>query len=177
MATSCLLYMICIKKMVKIYITIITGVRLKTKSIKPRPVALPIMMFGGSPIKVAVPPILEAMISEIKNGNGLSSSCLAMAKVTGTINSTVVTLSKNADKIAVIKDRAAIILIGSPLELLAALIAKYSKIPVCLVIPTIIIIPTSKPMVLKSIASTICSRPNIFVKAIKLAPTKATTVR
>jgi len=36
------------------------GPLLIAKSVKVRLTALPIMIFGGSPIKVAVPPILEA---------------------------------------------------------------------------------------------------------------------
>jgi len=157
--------------------TTTTGVRLKTKSMKPSPVALPIMMLGGSPINVAVPPMLEAIISVIRNGSGLILSWPAMAKVTGTIKSTVVTLSRRADRTAVIRERAASIFNGSPLELLAALTARYSKTPVCLVMPTMSIMPTKSPMVLKSMASTAFSgfmMPRITTRA---APAKATMVR
>ena len=48
-----------------------TGVRLTRKSTKPRPAAEPIMMLGGSPIRVAVPPMFEAKISLIRYGNGV----------------------------------------------------------------------------------------------------------
>ncbi len=60
----------------------------------PKPLALPIIIFGGSPIKVAVPPILEAKTSVNKKGMGLISRVRVMESVTGTTNSTVVTLSK-----------------------------------------------------------------------------------
>ena len=59
------------------------------------------MIFGGSPIKVAVPPILEAKTSVIKNGTGSVSNSFAITKVIGIIRTTVVTLSKNADATAV----------------------------------------------------------------------------
>ena len=43
-------------------ITRTTGARLTRKSMKSRPAADPIRMFGGSPIRVAVPPMFEAKI-------------------------------------------------------------------------------------------------------------------
>lgn len=46
---------------------IITGVRLLIKAMKVSSLtALPIMILGGSPIKVAVPPTLDAIICDIK---------------------------------------------------------------------------------------------------------------
>jgi hypothetical protein len=39
------------------------GARLRTKSLKVSPARLAMMMFGGSPIRVAVPPMLLAMTS------------------------------------------------------------------------------------------------------------------
>ena len=54
-------------------------------------------------MSVAVPPILEAMTSDIKNGNGSNSSSSAMNNVTGTNSSTVVTLSRMAESKAVIQ--------------------------------------------------------------------------
>ena len=47
-------------------ITTTTGARLNRKSTKLRPAAEPIMMFGGSPIRVAVPPMFEANTSLIR---------------------------------------------------------------------------------------------------------------
>ncbi|CDE98644.1 putative uncharacterized protein [Clostridium sp. CAG:813] len=73
---------------------------------KDNPPALPIIMFGGSPINVAVPPILDEKISVNKNGIGSISSFLAIAKVIGIIKITVVTLSKKALVTAVNKPKA-----------------------------------------------------------------------
>ena len=74
--------------------TTITGVRWITKSLNASPTCVPIRMFGGSPISVAVPPMLEAKISANRYGYAGTSSCFTMASVTGTISSTVVTLSR-----------------------------------------------------------------------------------
>lgn len=52
------------------------------------------MILGGSPIKVAVPPIFENSTSDIRNGKGLMFKIVVIENVTGTINNTVVTLSK-----------------------------------------------------------------------------------
>ena len=54
---------VCTARMTKM-----TGVRLRTKSLKVSPTCEPMMMLGGSPISVAVPPMLEAMISANRNG-------------------------------------------------------------------------------------------------------------
>ena len=45
-----------------------TGLRFITKSLNVRSTADPIMMFGGSPMSVAVPPMLEAKISLNRKG-------------------------------------------------------------------------------------------------------------
>ena len=67
-----------------------------------RPVAPAIMMFGGSPISVAVPPMFDAMTSMITSGIGSMSSASASRNVIGTISRTVVRLSRNADSSAVV---------------------------------------------------------------------------
>lgn len=54
-------------------------------------------------MRVAVPPMFEAMIWVMKKGMGLIFSMFVMASVMGPISSTVVTLSKKADKIAVMR--------------------------------------------------------------------------
>src|SRR5215470_15075240 len=82
----------------------ITGVRCRAKSLKVRPAAEPIMMLGGSPISVAVPPMFEAKICENRYGYGLTLSSAVMSIVTGTVSSTVVTLSRNAENTAVTTD-------------------------------------------------------------------------
>ena len=40
------------------------------KSLNVRPDRLAMMMLGGSPIRVAAPPMLEAITSAIRNGTG-----------------------------------------------------------------------------------------------------------
>ena len=64
-------------------------------------IAEPIMMFGGSPIIVAAPPIFENNTSEIKIGIGFKSRTCAILMVTGVRRSIVVTLSKTAERTAV----------------------------------------------------------------------------
>jgi hypothetical protein len=54
------------------------------------------MMFGGSPTRVAVPPMLLASTSAMRNGTGLTPSRSHTSKVTGAMSSTVVTLSSAA---------------------------------------------------------------------------------
>ena len=74
------------------------GARLTRKSLNVRPPRLAMMMFGGSPISVAVPPMLLAITSAIRNGTGEVPSRSQMSSVTGATSSTVVTLSRNADE-------------------------------------------------------------------------------
>ena len=120
------------------------------KSVKLSPAALPIIILGGSPIRVAVPPMLEAMIWVMKKGMGLIRSMLVMARVMGPMRSTVVTLSRKADKTAVIKVNNTISGQGRPLAIFAALMAMYSKMPEFLTTATKSIIPIRTPRVLRS---------------------------
>ena len=62
----------------------------------------PIMMFGGSPICVAAPPMFENITSAIMSGTGSKSRTLAICMVTGTMRRIVVTLSRKAENTAVI---------------------------------------------------------------------------
>lgn len=76
--------------------------RLVMKAMKSSPgTLLPIMMFGGSPMRVAVPPMFEAMIWEMRKGRGLTWSWLVILNMTGTVSRTVVTLSRKAEQTAV----------------------------------------------------------------------------
>ena len=77
------------------------GARFEMKSMKPRPAAPPIIMFGGSPTSVAVPPMFDANISESMNGIGFALSALVSSSVMGIMRSIVVTLSRNAERKAV----------------------------------------------------------------------------
>ena len=58
-------------------------------------------MLGGSPIKVAVPPTLEAKVSGIRRVRGLIFRVTAISMVTGSTSSMVVTLSRKAEMTAV----------------------------------------------------------------------------
>jgi hypothetical protein len=78
------------------------GARFKIKYIKDKWAALPIIILGGSPIRVAVPPILAANISDNITGTGDISKFSQIAKVIGIINITVVTLSRTEEKMPVI---------------------------------------------------------------------------
>ena len=53
-------------KIKTIIVTKTTGVNSNRKSVKDRLMEEPIKMFGGSPIRVAVPPIFDEKISRIK---------------------------------------------------------------------------------------------------------------
>ena len=55
-----------------------TGARWTRNAMKSSPAAEPIRMFGGSPMSVAVPPTLDARISEIRKGTGEMPSVAAM---------------------------------------------------------------------------------------------------
>ena len=66
---------------------------------------LAIMMLGGSPIMVQVPPILEAIIWASTKGSGEIFKSFVSVKVIGTVSSTVVTLSSSAEQRATITER------------------------------------------------------------------------
>ena len=88
-----------------------------------RPVAPAMMMFGGSPISVAVPPMFEAITSMITSGIGSMSSASASRNVIGTISSTVVRLSRNAESTAVVTASDTTTASGRPRESWPAWIA------------------------------------------------------
>ncbi len=157
--------------------TIITiGAKFLIKSINPNPAAEPIIILGGSPINVAVPPILEEITSGRTKGIGSSSKVSVITNVIGTISKMVVTLSSSADASAVNSEKTTIIFHGSPLTAFAALIAMYSNAPVLLNMLTIIIIPTKSPMVLKSIVSIALSCVTILKSSSIVAPNTAIVV-
>ena len=86
-------------------------------------------------------------------GIGEILRALNMDKVTGTINKIMVTLSTNMDVIAVNIHRISINFHKLPLDNRVALTPTQLKIPVSPKIATIIIIPKSNPIVMKSITS------------------------
>jgi hypothetical protein len=120
------------------------------KSLNDRPARLPMMMFGGSPINVAAPPMFDASTSAIRNGTGLTPSRSHTSNVTGATSSTVVTLSSIADATAVISVNRIITRSGDPLARFAAQIAMYSNTPVRRSTPTMIIMPSSRKMTSQS---------------------------
>jgi hypothetical protein len=58
----------------------------------------PIMMFGGSPISVAVPPMLLAITSTRTSGTAEIPSTSASRSVMGTISRMAVRLSRKAER-------------------------------------------------------------------------------
>ena len=123
---------------------------LPTKSMKLRPACEPIMIFGGSPIRVAVPPMLEARICASRKGTGSMPRMPVIAIAIGPTSSTVVTLSRNAESTAVRMVNSSMIFQGLPFAILADLIAMYSNRPELRTTATNSIMPISTPMVLKS---------------------------
>ncbi len=99
---------------------------------------------------MAVPPILDAMASTIRNGIGSTSRASAIRRVTGASRSTVVTLSRSALSNAVTIANIIIIFMGSPLPAFALFIAMYSKKPVGRIRLIIIIIPISRKITFQS---------------------------
>ena len=138
------------------------------------------MMFGGSPISVAVPPMFEASAPEIRNGIGSTSRASATKRVTGAISSTVVTLSSRALSTAVTTAKITRITNGSPRPNLALLIAMYSKSPVGRMMLMMTIIEISRKITFQSTPNS--SRWNascwsrIFRPSIRPAPAIATMV-
>lgn len=61
------------------------------------------MIFGGSPMSVAVPPILDANIIARTNFTGFTSNIRAIEMATGVTRNIMVTLSRKAEKNAVTK--------------------------------------------------------------------------
>ncbi len=120
------------------------------KSANSKPAAEPIMMLGGSPMSVAVPPMLDASISAMKNGTGFTLSSLHSVSVTGPMSSTVVTLSKNAENTAVSSTNSIIIFQGLPLATWAHFTAMYSNMPESFTTATNSIMPNSTPSVFRS---------------------------
>ncbi len=127
------------------------GAMLTRKALNDRPFRAPMMMLGGSPTRVAVPPMLEANTSAISIGMGLISSRSHTSRVTGAISSTETTFGSRAEARAMTNVSMIMIRSGFPLARLAAQIAPNSKTPVWRRILTMIIIPSIKKMTSQSI--------------------------
>ena len=132
--------------------TIVTGSECNKNALNVKSAAEPIMMFGGSPTKVAVPPTFESIASTRRIGVALIESMRAIIIVIGTIKMIVVTLSRIIESTAVSVPSANISNHGLPLVFFAVRIPRYWNIPVRSSTTTIIIIPKRSPSVLKSTA-------------------------
>ncbi len=86
-------------KGIKVISTI--GVRVSAKSLKVRPAYEPIIMLGGSPMRVAVPPMFEASTIGIRKFRGDVLRTRAISMITGVNSTILVTLSRNAEVTAV----------------------------------------------------------------------------
>ena len=135
------------------------------------------MMFGGSPMSVAVPPIFEAKICENRYGLTSTFSCAVMLNVMGTVSSTVVTLSSSAEQTIVSAESATSSSMGRALTFFAAQMARKLNRPVSLVIFTMTIMPMSRPSVLKSMWVMAVCWSRMPKKIMSMAPTIPTIVR
>ena len=141
------------------------------------PVCPAIMMFGGSPMSVAVPPMFAATTSMITSGSASISSSSAIRNVTGTMSRIVVRLSRNAESSAVAVVSSATSASGRPCASCAARIATNVNTPVVSVSRTAIIIPASRPSVSNSIASSAPCWSIDPSTTTSAAPANATLVR
>nr|CRL69347.1 hypothetical protein CPGR_01511 [Mycolicibacterium komanii] len=94
------------------------------KSLNVNPARLPMMMLGGSPIRVAAPPMLDASTSAMMNGCAAISSRSQMTSVTGTTSMMIVTLSSTGEATAVISISITMSRNGLPLARFAAQMAR-----------------------------------------------------
>ncbi len=129
-------------------ITRTTGPSMTRKSTYPRCALLAIMMLGGSPTRVAVPPMFEATAAATRNGTGLSSNRFVISSVTGAMRRTVVTLSSMAERPAVINDKSTIMRKGRAFACCAAQMARTSNNPVLRVMLMMTIMPMRRKMTL-----------------------------
>ena len=139
------------------------------------------MMFGGSPTRVAVPPMLEASASAIRNGATGTPSRSQTRNVTGATSSTVVTLSSTADATAVTRTRMTMTRNGRPAARLTAQIARYSNTPVRCSTATMSIMPSSRKMTFQSMPASseknACSASVAPISSISAAPPSAAATR
>jgi hypothetical protein len=82
--------------------------------LKVSPARLPMMMFGGSPIRVAAPTMLDASTSAIRYGCGAMPKRLQTTSVTGATSMMMVTLSRTGEAMAVISISMVISRYGLP---------------------------------------------------------------
>ena len=102
-----------------------TGAMTMMKSLNENPATEAMIIFGGSPMSVAVPPMFEANSSIISSGRGFIAMSSHSESTTGVTSSTVVTLSRKADNAAVSSEIIQKISSGLPPVILIALTARY----------------------------------------------------
>ena len=157
------------------------GSRLTTKSLNVSPARLAMMMFGGSPMSVAVPPMLEAKTSASRKGTGGTPRRWQTSSVTGATSSTVVTLSSTAEATAVITMRVTITRNGRARARFTAQMARYSNTPVRCMTPTMIIMPRSRKTTSQStpVSGLWKASSNVTTPAASIspAPARATLTR
>lgn len=123
----------------------ITGTaRVVMKLLKLNPDAAQMRIFGGSPMSVAVPPILLAKMTGIMSAIGFILMMREIWRATGVIRITVVTLSRNADRTDVVITNKVTSFARFPPEILKSFSASHSKIHVSDNTQTMIIIPVSR---------------------------------
>jgi len=142
-----------------------------------RPAALPIRMLGGSPTRVATPPMLEASACEIRKGTAEIPIRAAIAMTTGAISTIVVTLSNTAEAAAVVNESNSIARSGRPPAISSTCIPIHSNTPVRLTTATIIIMPARRNTTLRSMAANACSWSRTPAMIMTVAPTRAAAVR
>src|SRR3989304_3928501 len=120
------------------------------KAVKERPAAEPIRMLGGSPIRVAVPPILDATTMGSSSAAAGMAAAAAMVDAIGYMNSTVVTLSAKADRIPVNQTTRPCRARARPFELSTIRSAIQPQTPVVLSPPPIAIMEASRGSTLGS---------------------------
>ncbi len=161
--------------------TTTSGARLTRKSSYVRPARLAMMMFGGSPTSVAVPPMLDARASAMRNGTTGTPRRRQTTNVTGATSSTVVTLSSSADATAVTSTSITMTGNGLPFARLAAQIARYSNTPVRCSTATMSIIPASRKMTFQSMPvrseKKACSASTAPMTSMSAAPPSAAATR
>mmetsp|Transcript_1057 Transcript_1057/g.2908 ORF Transcript_1057/g.2908 Transcript_1057/m.2908 type:complete len:302 (+) Transcript_1057:151-1056(+) len=165
---------------------IVAGATLMMKPSKVTPSSpasmLPMIMFGGSPIIVAAPPMLLKSASEMRYGTGSTSSTLQSSMVTGASSSIVVTLSRKAESTAVVMQSATSSRRSLPSLHSRARTAQNWKRPVSDSSCTRIIMPKSSARVPPSIQPMTISRlggspSTVRISSPRKEPISATSVR
>ncbi len=99
---SSLLYRLLMYRISTTSVTMVIGPMLIMKSENEMPYVSDMIMFGGSPMAVAVPAIFATMISVITRGFGSNPISSPSSMVTTAIKRTTATLSRKAERAAVI---------------------------------------------------------------------------